>query len=128
MSEYVSSWGKTALEICVAARDFMIPGAIAIRLTIRSFQDLCDRYGHAVKLELPGTVCSFLRDRKGCLYAEVMHTPNRADACVIAVFENSEMLESSITSLISQDFVLAPHLSLRCPPFDVLRGDLENVV
>ena len=121
-----SPWGKTAREIRIDT-EHLVANAVVSRLTIYNFQHYCDRYGHAVRAELPWAVCKWVRGRTGCLYAEVLRTPHLVDASVIAVFDTAVALEAAATALRLQDFVLAPHLTLTCPPIGVDTGDLETV-
>jgi hypothetical protein len=126
MSEYISSFGKTAEEIRrVAFRSE--PGTVWARFTVKDFQRLTDMNGHVVRLELPGQVCSFLRRSGGCECAEVLRTPHLADAVVVATFRDERALEDAATALASHVFQLQ-HFRLPCPPLDVTRKPLQELL
>jgi len=127
MVEFISSWGKTADEIRRTAGARYAQGHVYARITILAFQRLCDENGHVVRVELPGQICGFLRASPRCVYAEILHTPNLADATVVGVFESLGALDTAVAGLSTTVFELE-HFTLRCPPLDITRGSLDDVL
>jgi hypothetical protein len=79
-------------------------------------------------IELPGQICAALRTSTGCVYAEVLRAPGTVDPVVVAGFANEELLVKAVADVGKMTFQLATDLDLRCPPLDVLSGQIETVL
>jgi hypothetical protein len=126
-TEFISSWGKSADEIRNIISEQKYLDGVCLRITVRDFKRLCDENGHVVKLDLPGKICGVLRTYMGCMYAEVLHTPNLSDAVVIADFTSKAMSEAASAELTGSTFQFE-HLKLPCPPLAITSGSLADVL
>ena len=123
MAEYISSWGLTEKEIT----DRAASGGVWLCVTVVDFQHLCDQHGHVVRLDLPGQIRTILRTTPHCRSADVLRTPDLADAVILGCFETDGAADSA--SAILRDSVFRfDHFELPCPPLRLARGPLERLL
>ena len=132
MTEYIPSTGKEPEDIRRAAIDLCRQGTVSVRFTVLGFQRLCDENGHVVRVDLPGAICSYVRAHPGCRYAEVLRTPQFADASIVAVIETRAMLDQLIKALSRHEFRLpqwaGPEVILPRLPLETAIGSLDEAL